>query len=197
LKNLDKLESIIGFSIQDLKKLKNILMKISLEHKHFSIEQTKMLFFELLEKIETRSTLESENKRVLQLVNILQNQIKSKKQILHCQELVGSYLKNLLDYGLEENDIIAINALINIILYKMGKDTMKLNETLEVINDLSSYSNLRLAKTNLGKDINNILNTEDLENIQNHLNSLNKVSSINNSGNLNNRKQIVLCDSIY
>jgi hypothetical protein len=103
----------------------------------------------------------------------------------------------LLDYGLEENDIIAINALIDIILYKMGKDTLKLNETLEVINDLSSYSNLRLGKTNLGKDINNILNNEDLENIQNYLNSLNKVSSINNFGNLNNRKQIVLCDSIY
>ena len=39
-------------------------------------------------------------------------------------------------------------------------------------------SNLRLAKTNLGKDINNILNTEDLENIQNHLNSLKSLQLI-------------------
>lgn len=46
LKNLDELEKIVGFSIQDLKKLKSILIEISSEHKNF-IEEVKGLFFEL------------------------------------------------------------------------------------------------------------------------------------------------------
>ncbi len=73
----------------------------------------------------------------------------------------------------------------------------KLNERKEVISDLSSYSNLRLAKINLRQDINNILNTEDLEDIQEHINKLNKSSSINNSEKSNDRKYLVLCDSIF
>ena len=195
LKNLDELEKI-GFSTQDLKKLKGILMEISSEHKHLNIEQIKILFFELLERFETRIALESENNSLLQLTVILQNQIKSKRQTLHCQEVVGPCLKDLFGYGLEERDIIAIKALIDILLYNMGKDIAKLNERKEVISDLSSYSNLRLAKINLRQDINNIFNTENLENIQEHINKLNKSSSIDNSEKSNDRKYLVLCDSI-
>ncbi len=43
LKNLDELEKIVGFSIQDLKKLKRILIEIASEHKNFNIEQLKVL----------------------------------------------------------------------------------------------------------------------------------------------------------
>ena len=114
----------------------------------------------MLIRFETRIPLESENNSLLQLKNILQNQIKSKRQTLHCQELVGPCLKNLYDYGIEESDIIAIKALIDILFYHMGKDMTKLNERKEVISDLSSYSNPRLAKINLRQDINNILNTK-------------------------------------
>jgi len=119
--------------------------------------------------------------------------------MLHCQELVGSFLKNLFDNGIEESNIIAIKYLIDIILYTMGnKDTMKLTEKREIITDLASYSNLRLAKRNLRQDINNILNTEDIENIQKHINHINKSSSsINNSENSNDRKYLVLCDSFF
>jgi hypothetical protein len=187
----------IGFDTQDLKKLKGILIEISSEHNNLNSEQTKILFFELLEVYETRITLESKNNRLLQLDNILQNQIKSKRQILHYQELVGPCLKNLLDYGIEESDIIAIKALLDILLYDMGKDMTKLNEKRQIKNDLSSYSNLRLAITNLTQEINNILGTEDLENIQKHINRINKSSSsINNSESSKDRKYLVLCDSI-
>ncbi len=196
LKNLDELERI-GFSIQDLKKLKGILMEISSEHKNLNIEQIKILFFELLERYETRIALESENNTLLQLKIILQHQIKNKRQTLHCQEVVGPILKDLFDYGLEESDIIAIKALIDILLYNMGKDMTKLNEKKEIISDLSSYSNLKLAKINLRQDINNILNTENLADIQEHINKLNKSSSINNSEKSNDRKYLVLCDSIF
>ena len=158
-----------------------------------------MQFFELCERYETRIAFESENNSLLQLTNILQTQIKRNRHMLHCQELVGSFLKNLFDNGIEESNIIAIKYLIDIILYTMGnKDTMKLTEKRKIITDLASYSNLRLAKKNLRQDINNILNTEDIENIQKNLNHINKSSSsINNSENKNDRKYLVLCDSFF
>ena len=107
-------------------------------------------------------------------------------------------LKNLFDAGIGENDIIAIKTIIDILLYNSGKDMEKLNDKREVINDLSSYSNLKLAKENLNREINAILSTENLEKIQNHIDSLNKTSSlsVNNSENLKERKYIILCDSI-
>jgi transcriptional regulator with XRE-family HTH domain len=199
LKNLDELERKVGFGIQDLKKLKSILIEISSEHNNLDFEQIKMQFFELCERYETRIAFESENNSLLLLTKILQSQIKSKRQMLHCQELVGPFLKNLFDYGIEEQDIIAIKCLIDIILYTMGnKDTMKLSEKREIITDLASYSNLRLAKRNLRQCINNILNTEDIENIQKHIDHINKSpSSINNSENSNDRKYLVLCDSFF
>jgi hypothetical protein len=196
LKNLEELERI-KFDIQDLKKLKAILIEISSEH-NVNIEQTKMQFFELLESYGTRIALEKENNRLLQLVNILENQIKSKRQKLYYQELVGPFLKILFDCGIEESDIVDIKELIDILLCNIGKDTIKLTEKLEIINDLSSYSNLRLANRNLRQDINSILNTEDLENIQKHLNRINQLpSSINNSENSKDRKYLVLCDSVF
>ena len=197
LKNLDELEKIVGFSIQDLKKLKNILIEISSEHKNFNIEQVKGLFFEFLEKIETRIALESENNGLLQVAGLLQNHIKNKRHISHSQELVGPILKNLFDAGIGESEIIAIKALIDILLYDSRNNMEKLNDKREVINDLSSYSNLKLAKANLKREINTILNTQNIEKIQNHIDILNKsYTTINNSENLNDRKQLVLCDSI-
>jgi hypothetical protein len=147
LKKLEELEGI-EFDIQDLKKLKAILIEISSEH-NVNTEQTKMQFFELLESYGTRIALEKENKRLLHLVTILKDQIKSKRQILYCQELVGPFLKILFDCGIEESDIVNLKELIDILFYDIAKDTMKLTEKQEIINDLSSYSNLRLANRNL------------------------------------------------
>ena len=53
----------------------------------------------------------------------------------------------MFDYGIEKSDIVAIKALIDLLSYNMRMDMAKLNEQWEVINDLSSYSNLRLVKT--------------------------------------------------
>ena len=63
LKKLEELEGI-EFDIQDLKKLKAILIEISSEH-NVNTEQTKMQFFELLESYGTRIALEKENKIVI------------------------------------------------------------------------------------------------------------------------------------
>jgi hypothetical protein len=72
--------------------------------------------------------LESENNSAMQLTNILQDQIKNKRQILHCQEVVGPILKNLFDSGIVESEIVAIKALIDILLYNIGNDMAKLND---------------------------------------------------------------------
>ena len=122
LKNLDELEKIVGFSIQDLKKLKSILIEIASEHKNFNIEQIKAFFFELLEKIETRIALESENNTKMKLNLILENQIKSKRQTLHCQEVVGPILKNLFDAGIGEREIVAIKGISDLVLNHKGND---------------------------------------------------------------------------
>jgi len=51
LKNLDELETIVGFSIQDLKKLKSILIEISSHRMNFNIEQVKDYFLNYLKKL--------------------------------------------------------------------------------------------------------------------------------------------------
>lgn len=61
----------------------------------------------------------------MQITTILQNQIKSKRHILHYQELVEPCLKNLFDYGIQESDIVAIKALIDVVLYNMEEDMAK------------------------------------------------------------------------
>lgn len=195
LKKLEELENL-GFSIHDLGKIKGFLTEISSEHR-VNIQQLKVLIFELLESYENRMALESENNRLLQIINILQGQIERKRNLLYCQELVGPCLKNLFSYGIDESYIVLIKAFIDVFLLSMEKDGPTLNEKREVINDLSSYSNLRLAKMNLTREIDAILNTENLENIQHHINRLNKSSSINNSENSKGKKYLVLCDSIY
>lgn len=55
----------------------------------------------------------------------------------------------------------------------------------KVINELTSYSNLRLAKIKLKWVINIILNNVKLKKIQDHVNRLNKYLPISNSENYN------------
>ncbi|MGE5634458.1 MAG: hypothetical protein ACM3VV_04455, partial [Deltaproteobacteria bacterium] len=171
--NLDELEKT-GFTIQDLKKLKRILIEVIPEHKNFlNIEQIKALLFELLKKIETRIALESENNAKMKLNLLLENQIKSKRQTLHCQEVVGPILKNLFDSGIQENEIVAMKAISDLFLNHKGNDIAKQNIKPQVIMGLSSYrSNSRFEKENLKLASNFILNAANFGKIQNHIDSL-------------------------
>ena len=100
-----------------------------------TINQVKALFFEFLEKIETMIALESENNAKMKLNLLLENQIKSKLQILHCQDVVGPILKNLFDAGIGEREIVAIKGIRDLVLNHKGNDTTKLNVKPEVIMD--------------------------------------------------------------
>jgi hypothetical protein len=110
-------------------------------------------------------SLQRENNRLLDLSNILQNQIETKRLALLCQMLVGPILKNLFDIGIRESDIVVIKVLIDILMNTLGKNVDKIDERQEIINNISTYSNLRLAKSKLKQEINSILNIESLENI--------------------------------
>ncbi|HET9805484.1 MAG TPA: hypothetical protein VFP49_01100, partial [Nitrososphaeraceae archaeon] len=152
-------------------------------------------------KIETRIALESENNAKMKLNLLLENQIKNKRQILHCQEVVGPILKNLFDSGIGESEIVAMKSISDLLLNHKGNDMAKLNVKPEVIMDLSSYSsNSKLEKENIKLAINFILNAlilnaanfGKLQNYTHRLN-LNESSSslsINNSANWNDRNQV-------
>jgi hypothetical protein len=116
LKNLEELERI-GFTNQDLKKLINILIEIAIEYKITNKEQIKAKFFELFEKLEDRIAFESKNNSLLKTSLILENQVRVKRQILHCQEVVGPILKNLFVNGITETEIVAVKAFIDILSY--------------------------------------------------------------------------------
>jgi hypothetical protein len=148
--------------------------------------------------------LESENNAKMKLNLLLENQIKSKRQILHCQEVVGPILKNLFDAGIGEREIVAIKGIRDLVLNHKGNDTTKLNVKPEVIMDLSIYgSNSRLEKENLKLAINFILNTANFGKLQNYTDRLNlnessfsSSLSINNSADWNDRDQVGVPDSI-
>jgi len=116
VKNLEELEKT-GFTIQDLKKLKMMLIEIAVENNITDIEQIKTKFFELFEKLEDRMALESKNNAAMQLNLILENKIRTNRQILHCQNEVGDILKNLFQKGITENEIVAAKALIDTYSY--------------------------------------------------------------------------------
>lgn len=63
LKNLEELEKT-GFTIQDLKKIKMMLIEIAVQHNITNIEHLKAKFFELFEKLEDRD----QNQNILQLL---------------------------------------------------------------------------------------------------------------------------------
>jgi hypothetical protein len=141
--------------------------------------------------------LESENNAKMELNLILQNQIKSNRQILHCQAVVGPILKNLFDSGIGESEIVAMKSISDLLLNHKGNDMAKLNIKPEVIMDLSSYSsNSKLEKENIKLAINFILNAANFGKLQNHTNrliNLNESSSslsINNSANWNDRNRV-------
>jgi len=160
VKNLEELEKT-GFTIQDLKKLKMMLIEIAVENNITDIEQIKIKFFELFEKLEDRMALESKNNAAMQLNLILENKIRTNRQILHCQNEVGDILKNLFQKGITENEIVAAKALIDTYSYNSsstgvrgreeGNNITKTNIKYENLN-LSSSSNNNNSNYNWKKE---------------------------------------------
>jgi hypothetical protein len=143
LKNLEELEKI-GFTTQELKKLNNILIEIAVEHNIKNKEQIKAKFFELFEKLEDRIALENENDSLLKTSLIFENKIRINRQTLHCQDVVGSILKNLLEKGITENEIVGVKALVDILLYNSGttgNNIAKTNSKYENFQNLSISNN--------------------------------------------------------
>lgn len=105
--------------------------------------------------------LESKNNAAMQLNLILENKIRTNRQILHCQNEVGDILKNLFQKGITENEIVAAKALIDTYSYNSsstgvrgreeGNNITKTNIKYENLN-LSSSSNNNNSNYNWKKE---------------------------------------------
>jgi hypothetical protein len=120
---LDELKKL-GFGLQDLKKIRDVLIEISSENDRNPLE-IKERFFESLSSYEKNIALENEKKRLEYLISDLNKEIQNKRLILLSQGSTGIILRNLLDRGLNENDIIRVKQFI---------DTIEKNNT--VLNNL-------------------------------------------------------------
>ncbi|HET7643361.1 MAG TPA: hypothetical protein VFK40_07620 [Nitrososphaeraceae archaeon] len=154
LKILEELEKT-GFTIQELKKVIRILIEIAAENQITNKEQIKTKFFELFEKFEDRMSLESKNNTAMQLNLFLENQIRTNRQTLHCQGVVGDILKNLFEKGITENQIVAVKALIDILSYissSEGNNSIKKNIKYESFAKLYLNNNNNNSNSNWRKE---------------------------------------------
>lgn len=167
LTKLQELENA-GFGIEDLKKLKRALIEITKEH-NLNSEQMKDKFFNDLENYENKIASENEIKKLLEQISYLQKQIENKRLILSSQELVGPLLRNLLDIGIQENDIISILILVNILQDNKNGNTefnyFYKEIRQQIVKDLSTYSNLRLALTRLKQETDKTIQNNNLNNL--------------------------------
>lgn len=199
LTKLQELENA-GFGIEDLKKLKRALIEITKEH-NLNSEQMKDKFFNDLENYENKIASENEIKKLLEQISYLQKQIENKRLILSSQELVGPLLRNLLDIGIQENDIISILILVNILQDNKNGNTefnyFYKEIRQQIVKDLSTYSNLRLALTRLKQETDKTIQNNNLNNLQYYqLNESDSFDIINNSKSLEEEKDSTIYDSI-
>ncbi len=110
---LDELKKL-GFGLPDLKKIRDVLNEISSENDRNPLE-IKERFFEILSSYEKNIALENEKKRLEYLIYDLNKEIQNKRLILLSQGSTGIILRNLLDKGLTENDIIRVKQFVDTI----------------------------------------------------------------------------------
>jgi hypothetical protein len=110
---LDELKKL-GFGLPDLKKIRDVLIEISSENDRNPLE-IKERFFESLSSYEKNIALENEKKRLEYLISDLNEEIQNKRLILLSQGSTGIILRNLLDRGLNENDIIRVKKFVDTI----------------------------------------------------------------------------------
>jgi hypothetical protein len=146
LQKLDELENL-GFTIQDLKKFRGILIEISKEFK-VQYEQIKERFFKYLDNYESIIALEDDFRKLANQIIFLQKEIEKKRDLQNCQDIAGTILKHLLYLGINEYDIVRIQMLIDQLVFDKRGDFQELNysnDVWSIAKDLSSYSNLKLA----------------------------------------------------
>jgi hypothetical protein len=89
--------------------------------------------------------LESKNNTAMQLNLFLENQIKTNRQTLHCQGVVGETLKNLFEKGITENQIVAVKAIIDILSYISSSEV---NNSIKKDIKYGNFTNLYLNNNN-------------------------------------------------
>lgn len=116
----------LGFSLEDLKKIGDTLFELALENE-MSFKEIKIRFFELLSKFGKNITLEKEKETLEYLISDLDQEITKRRSVIISQNSAGILLKNLLDNGLNENDIIRIKKFVD----KMERNNIDINSITE------------------------------------------------------------------
>ncbi|HJS64702.1 MAG TPA: hypothetical protein VJ767_07560 [Nitrososphaeraceae archaeon] len=113
---LDSLDEIkkLGFDLNDLKKIRYVLNKISTEDQMSPLE-VKKRFFEILSRYEKNVESEKELKILKYSISELHHAIKANRSILFSQATIGITLQNLLNKGLNEVDILLVKKFIDIL----------------------------------------------------------------------------------
>lgn len=113
LESLKYLENF-GFSFEDLKKIRQFLNELSLDNE-MKFKNIKLRFFELLARYGKNVALEKEKETLEYLISELEKETTKKRSVITSQNSSGILLKNLLDKGLKENDIILVKRFLDTI----------------------------------------------------------------------------------
>lgn len=138
--NVEKIEKL-GIEIKDWIILKQVLNVISFENDYnINPSEIKDRFFEILSQYRENRYLEKEKERLEYLVSELDKEVSKNRSVLLSQGSIGVILRNLLNKGLTENDIITV---------KIYVDTLKNNNiNLEFINN-PTYPLVQLKSNNI------------------------------------------------
>jgi predicted type IV restriction endonuclease len=110
LESLDGIKKL-GFDLNDLKKVRYVLNEISFENE-ISPLKVKKRFFQILSRYEKNVESDIELKMLENSISELDYEIKAKRSILFSQASIGTILHNLLNRGLNEDDILLVRNLL-------------------------------------------------------------------------------------
>jgi len=113
LDSLDKIKRW-GIHSKDLEILIQVLNQILIENGYkIGPLELKQRLFEILSRYGKNLALEKEEERLEYLISGLENEVQKKRSILLSQGSTGIILRNLLDKGLNENDIILVKRFLD------------------------------------------------------------------------------------
>jgi len=144
---LELLEEIemLGFNIKEFQILIKVLNQIALENGYkISPVQIRKRFFGILSQYRYHTSMEKENERLQLLKDELERKILKNKSVLVSQASIGNILKNLLNKGYHENQIIKAIKLID----EMEKSNLKLNDLTNSLNHIEKSKTQPMIKVN-------------------------------------------------
>ena len=145
---LDEIEKF-GFNFADLKKLKLRLKEIAVENK-MNPEEIKEEFFDSLSQYADKIIAQNELERLNKVILEIEKDIHKKRANLVFQGSAGRIIQNLVDKGMEENDIIFIKEFIEMV----DEYGLKPKDLIEFIKWVRVQSRIQSQNVTINKNLN-------------------------------------------